>query len=247
MKKKPVINERVTIEGDVKVAKNVIINVGTTIYGPVEIKEGTYIGENVIIGHFQQNVIRKLVKFNNKNQDSANNYFTQKSDVLENKPKTMIGKNVIIRSGTIIYSEVEIGDDVNFGHNVLVREKTTIGNSTVVGTNTIIEGNVVIGSNCSIQSQVFIPLYSTIEDNVFLGPNCKLTNDKYVMRKEYPLKGPKIKHHVSIGANAVIMPDITIGENAIIGAGSVVTHYVPDGSIVFGVPAREYKNIRDGW
>jgi acetyltransferase-like isoleucine patch superfamily enzyme len=127
----------------------------------------------------------------------------------------------------------------------MLREETEIGKNSLIGTGTIIDGNVKIGDRVSIQSSVYIPTYTTIEDDVFLGPRCTLTNDKYVMRKEYDLMGPIIEAGSSIGANATILPGIRIGKGAIVGAGAVVTKDVPSRKIVTGVPAKIFKEVPD--
>jgi acetyltransferase-like isoleucine patch superfamily enzyme len=98
---------------------------------------------------------------------------------------------------------------------------------------------VVIGDNCKIKAFVFIPTGVTIEDDVFIGPNVTFTNDKYPKtRGVWELLEIRIKKGASIGANAIILPGLTIGEYALVGAGSVVTKDVPDYATVSGSPAR---------
>lgn len=157
-----------------------------------------------------------------------------------------IGKGCTIRSGTVIYSGVKIGDNFRSGHNVLIRENTKIGDNVLVGTNSVIDGDSKIGNNVSIQTGVYITRYTTIEDGVFLGPFCVTTNDKY-MKYGATLKGPVIRQRARIGANSTIMPGTTIGEGAIVGAGSVVTRDVPPYKVVIGVPASVIKDApREG-
>jgi acetyltransferase-like isoleucine patch superfamily enzyme len=152
-----------------------------------------------------------------------------------------IGRNCTIRSGTVVYSGVKIGDSFRTGHNVLIRENTTIGTGVLVGTNSVVDGDCTIGNKVSIQTGVYVTRYTVIEDGVFLGPCSVTTNDKY-MRYGATLKGPVIKEGARIGANATIMPGITVGPGAIVGAGSVVTRDVPPYKVVMGVPA---KVVRD--
>jgi acetyltransferase-like isoleucine patch superfamily enzyme len=151
-----------------------------------------------------------------------------------------IGSNSIIRSGTVIYSGVRIGDNFRSGHNVLIRENTEIGNNVLVGTNSVVDGDCQIGTNVAIQTGAYVTRYTVIEDGVFLGPHCVTTNDKY-MEYGRELKGPFIRRNVRIGANAIIFPGITIGKNAIVGAGAVVNKNVPPEDTVVGNPARSTK------
>ena len=154
----------------------------------------------------------------------------------------VIGKNAVIRSGSILYGNVTIGDHFITGHNVMIREETSIGNHVVVGTNSIIDGNCKIGNNVSIQSGVYVTWGVTIEDGVFMGPFSKTTNDKYPpARERSELVGPVLKRNCSIGSGAIILPGIIIGENSLIGAGSVVTKNVPPNVIAFGNPCRVIK------
>jgi UDP-3-O-[3-hydroxymyristoyl] glucosamine N-acyltransferase len=218
----------------VVIEKGVYLSQGTVIYGKALIKKGTYIGENCIIGHPQRDMLNKIAEER-----------IEKTELIG--PLVTIDEENIIRSGTIIYSDVYIGAHCQTGHNVLIRENTTLGEYTLIGTNSVIDGNVVIGNNVSIQSGVYIPLYSEIGDNVFMGPYSKLTNDKYMMRKQFDLKGPKIENYVSIGANAVILPNVTLKERTIVGAGSVVTRSTEEADIVIGNPAKILKKVPDDW
>ncbi|EJG08338.1 MAG: acyltransferase [Methanofollis liminatans] len=151
---------------------------------------------------------------------------------------TVIGKNAVLRTGTIIYCDVEIGDDFSSGHNVMIRERTKIGDHVAIGTSAVIEGDCVIGSNVSLQSMVYIPTNTFLGDHVFIGPNAVLTNDRYPPHGKPPLQGPVVRDGVSIGAGAVILPGITIGEGALVAAGAVVTHDVPARMMAIGSPAR---------
>lgn len=142
----------------------------------------------------------------------------------------------LIRSGTVIYSGVFVGDNFETGHNVLIRDPCTIGDNVRIGTGSIIEGHVRIGNNVNIQSMVYIPKKTEIDDDVFIGPCVVMTNDKYPPSGK--MLGPHICKGASIGANVTILPGIVIGEGALVGAGSVVTHNVPPRKTVKGNPAR---------
>lgn len=152
-----------------------------------------------------------------------------------------IGENPIIRPYSIIYSGVEIGDNFECGHNVVIREHTKIGDNTRVGTGSIIEGDVEIGDDVNIQSMVYIPKHTVIGNNVFIGPNAVFTNDKYPPHALGGLLGATVHDYASIGANATILPGVTIGDHAMIAAGAVVTIDVPPYTLAVGVPAKLCK------
>ncbi|MFA4877382.1 MAG: DapH/DapD/GlmU-related protein [Methanoregula sp.] len=160
----------------------------------------------------------------------------------ENMGKTaftgsIIGKNAVLRSGTIIYCDVIIGDNFQTGHNVMIREKTRIGSRVAIGTATVIEGNVSIGNDVSLQSMVYLPTDTRIGNNVFIGPNTVLTNDRYPPSGGQ-MVGPTVMDRAAIGANATILPGVCIGEDALVAAGAVVTRDVPDRMLAVGSPAR---------
>ncbi len=156
---------------------------------------------------------------------------------MRSKPP-ILGKNPLIRSNSIIYNDVEIGDNFKTGHGVTIREKTDIGDNVLIGTNTIIEGQCSIGNDVSIQSNVYIPTNTIIEDYVFIGPCACFTNDKYPIRVDFDLKGPIIKRGASIGANSTFLSNIEIGEGAMVAAGAIVTMDVPEYFLAIGAPAR---------
>jgi acetyltransferase-like isoleucine patch superfamily enzyme len=153
-------------------------------------------------------------------------------------PGTVIGRNAILRSGTIIYCDVTIGNDFSTGHNVLIREHTDIGDNVAIGSFSIIEGSCTFGSNNRIQSMVFIPTHTMIGTGVFIGPNAVLTNDRYPPTGKPELKGPVIGDNVTIGANATILPGVRLGKGCAVAAGTIVTKNIPDGVLAVGAPAR---------
>jgi acetyltransferase-like isoleucine patch superfamily enzyme len=154
-----------------------------------------------------------------------------------------IGERVIVRSGAVVYENVEIGDGCELGHSVLVREQSRIGRWTLIGSGTVIERGVVIGSRARIQSMAYIPNNTVIEDDVFIGPNAVITNDKYPPSGR--IAPVVIRRGAIIGANSTLIAGIEIGEGAVVAAGAVVTRSVPPGVVVAGVPARVVGSAED--
>ncbi|WP_434931427.1 WxcM-like domain-containing protein [Shewanella sp. HL-SH5] len=133
-----------------------------------------------------------------------------------------------------------IGNNTNVWQFCVVLPGAVIGSNCNVCANSLIENDVIIGDNVTIKSGVQIWDGIHVEDNVFIGPNVTFTNDKRPRSKVYPDAYLKtvVKKGSSIGANATILPGITIGENSMVGAGSVVTRNIPDNAIVMGNPAK---------
>ena len=140
-----------------------------------------------------------------------------------------IGENTIIWQFCVILKDAQIGKNCNINCNVFI------------------ENEVFIGDNVTIKPGVQIWDGITFEDSVFIGPNVTFTNDLFPRSKntEYDMKKTLVKKGASIGANATILGGVTIGENALVGAGSVVTKNIPANEIWVGNPAKFFKNIYD--
>lgn len=134
-----------------------------------------------------------------------------------------------------------IGKDTKIWQFCVVLDGAKIGAKCNICSHCFIENDVLIGDNVTVKGGVKLWDSITIEDNVFIGPNVTFTNDKLPRSKQYPDEFAKtiIKKNASIGGNATILPGITIGEFAMIGAGAVVTEDVKPYSTVVGNPARE--------
>jgi len=137
----------------------------------------------------------------------------------------------------------KIGIETVIWQYVVVLKGAVIGKNCNLNSHTFVENDVIIGDNVTLKCGVYVWDGTIIEDNVFIGPNATLSNDKYPKSKTKPSSFKKIvlKEGCSIGANATILPGITIGKNALVGAGAVVTKDVNENQIVIGNPAREIK------
>ena len=152
----------------------------------------------------------------------------------------------------------KIAADVKLGKNVKIFEFTNlygceIGDNSKVGAFVEIQKNAKIGKNVKVSSHTFICEGVTIEDDVFVGHNVSFINDKYPRstnrdgtpqtEADWKVVPTLVKRAASIGTSSTILCGVTIGENAIVGAGSVVTKDVPSNAIVAGVPARVVRNL----
>ena len=151
--------------------------------------------------------------------------------------ETRIGRAARIRSGSVIYARVDIGEDFETGHHVIVREENRIGSHCTVWNNSTIDYGCVIGDRVRIHCNIYLAQFTVIEDDVFLAPGVSIANDPHPICTKC-MQGPTIKKGARIGVNVTLLPLITIGEHALIGAGSVVTRDVSPGMAVAGNPAR---------
>jgi acetyltransferase-like isoleucine patch superfamily enzyme len=133
----------------------------------------------------------------------------------------------------------KIGNNTRIWQFCVILEDAKIGDNCNICMNVLIENDVQIGNNVTIKSGVQLWDGLRIEDDVFIGPNVTFTNDLVPRSKQYPDSFLKtiIKRGASIGANSVIIAGHTIGEYALIGAGSVVTKDIPNNTVWYGNPA----------
>ena len=153
---------------------------------------------------------------------------------------------------------ISVADDVKLGKDVKLANFVNlygcaIDDNTKIGTFVEVQKNAVIGRNCKIQSHTFVCEGVTIEDDVFVGHGVTFINDKYPRatngdgalqsEADWKVVPTIVKKGASIGSGSTILCNITIGENAIVGSGSVVTKDVPPNTIVAGNPARVVRKI----
>jgi len=152
--------------------------------------------------------------------------------------------------------DVKLGKNVKIYHKELVNlYGCTIGGNSKIGSFVEIQKDAKVGKNCKIEAFAFIPEGVVLEDEVFVGPHACFTNDRLPrattaegrlkLGEDWKVSKTIVKRRASIGANATIMCGITIGENSMIGAGSVVTKDVPANSIVAGNPAKIIGKVKD--
>lgn len=141
-----------------------------------------------------------------------------------------------------------IGEGTTIWQFSVVLAGACIGRDCNLNAHTLVEGGAVLGDRVTLKSGVYVWSGITLEDDVFCGPNATFTNDKIPRSKVYPDSFPKtlVKRGASIGAGAVILPGLVIGERAMIGAGAVVTRDVADDAVVVGNPAAPLSGKRAG-
>lgn len=225
------VAEKARIGNNVDVGKNVIIEdravIGNnvTLADNVVVREGAIVGSNAIIGY------RDI---------SPGQKSPAKAIVTE------IGKEVRVRTGSVIYVGTRIGANSMVGHNTVIRENTIIGHNSYIGSLTAIEGDTKIGNFVGIHTQCHITKFCDIGDYTFIAPLFVGANDQTMshMRAGHGtnLIGFTTEKYVRIAVAVTVLPGVRFGEGCIVGAGSVVTKDVPPYKTVMGVPARVVKD-----
>ena len=157
-----------------------------------------------------------------------------------------LGPGTIVSTGAIVFAGSHIGARVIVGDQACLRERCDIGDDVVIGRGALVENDTTIGALTRIQADAYITAYSTLEDKVFIAPRVITTNDNFMGRteKRHALrKGPTIRRGARVGAGAVLCPSVEIGEEAFVGAGSVVVKDVPPRVVVVGSPARILRDV----
>ncbi len=212
------------------------LGTGVVFGANVVVHEGTVIGDDVVI---QDGVI--LGKSPALHPRSA---AAAKAAGAPFEP-LVIGDGARICAQAILFAGARVGERSIVGDQSYIRERATVGSDTVIGRGTGVDNDVTIGSRVRIQSQVYLTAFSVVEDDVFVGPCAMTTNDDTIGRPgpEGQLRGPTLKRGCRVGGGAVLVPGVTVGEEAFVAAGAVVTNDVPPRAVVMGVPARVVRRV----
>lgn len=215
-------NHNVKISPSALIGKNVKIGDGSVIYDNVVIEDNVVIANDCVIG------------------EPLNDFYTNEQYV---NPKTVIGKNSLIRSHCILYAGSTFGNNFSTGHRVTIREEAHFGTNCRVGTLSDFQGYSNIGNNCWFHSNVFVCQRAEISNYVMVYPHVVMTDDPTPPSNIG--NGPIIHEYAQIGARSLLLPGVEIGEHALVGASSVVTTNIDAYQLVLGNPARPIKDTRE--
>jgi acetyltransferase-like isoleucine patch superfamily enzyme len=212
----------------------------------VKIGAGCRIGHHVVI--HDDTVIGDLVRVDDhaslgkRPMKAANSATTQEQEL----PPLTVGELAIVGTGVVLYRGAAIEGKVLMADLCTVRENVSIGRGTIVGRGVTVENFCTVGRYCKLESECYITAYSTLEDRVFIAPGVVTSNDNYVGRtaeRFKHFKGVTVRRGGRVGAGVVTLPGVTIGEDALVAAGSVVTHDVPPRTVVLGSPAKPWREV----
>jgi acetyltransferase-like isoleucine patch superfamily enzyme len=157
-----------------------------------------------------------------------------------------LGPGTVVSTGAIVFAGTRVGERVIVGDQACVRERCEIGDDVVIGRGSLVENDSTVGARTKIQAMAYITAYSSLEEDVFIAPCVQTSNDNFMGRtdRRHELrKGPTIRRGARVGVGAVLCPGVEIGEEAFVGAGTVVVEDVPPGMVVVGNPARMLREV----
>ena len=220
-----VIEESVCLGRGVQLGHNAVVHAGTVL------GDGVIVEANAVLGRLPRPAPTSV------NRAPAD------------LPPLSIGDGCIVGSGAVIYRGTTIGQQCLIADLSFVRENTVIGDYVIVGAHVTVENRVRIGDYTKVQTGAYITAATTIEDHVFIAPCVITTNDNYMGRTEERFKhwgGPVIRRGARVGADVTLLPNIEVGEEAFVAAGSVVTRDVPPKMLVMGTPAKPIRPVPPG-
>ncbi len=219
----------VVIEGDVVIGSNAVIGHHVVIRSGVRIGPRVRVGDHTVLGKLPSK--------------AANSATTGAGAVY---PPLEIGAACVIGAHCVIYRGASLAPDVFVGDLATIREEVAIGERTIVGRGVAIENKTRVGRRAKIETNAYITAMSEIGDYCFVAPGVVFTNDNFVGRTEERKKhfgGPKLLKGCRIGAGAVLLPGVTVGEDALVAAGALVTCNAPPRQILMGSPARVVRPV----
>jgi acetyltransferase-like isoleucine patch superfamily enzyme len=153
--------------------------------------------------------------------------------------ETLLASGVLVGTAAKLFAGLRVGENTLLGDRCMIREHTRIGEETVMGFAVLIDAGTQVGSRTRAIANCILTGY--VGDDVFLSVGATLVNDNTMGEsgfREESIRLPRVGHRARIGANATLLPGVEVGEDAVVGAGSVVTRSVDAGVLVMGVPAR---------
>jgi UDP-2-acetamido-3-amino-2,3-dideoxy-glucuronate N-acetyltransferase len=214
------VGDGVELPADVELGGNVVIHAGTVLEAGARLQDGAVVGKPLALG-------------------------PHSSASREPPPPAVIGAGATVAAGAVVVAGARIGARAFVGDQAHVRERAVVGEESAIGRGSQVDVDVTVGARVRVQTGCYLAGRSMVEDDVFVAPGVVTTNDRHATRHgpEYELEGAVLRRACRIGAGAVLLPGVEVGEEAFVGAGAVVTRDVPARTVVMGVPARVVREV----
>lgn len=214
--------------GNAVVEDDVILGAGVVIYDKVIIRRGVHIYDNTVLGRLPQ-----------------------VAGIIQRPPKAdltplEIGADSVIGANCVIYAGTSIGKNTLVGDLACIREECRIGNNVVLGRGVMLNYNIEVQDWVRIMDSSHFGGDMVIESDVFIGPHVSSANDNTIgLATQSVRRGAYIRRGASVGVGVILLANIEIGQQAIIGAGALVDSNIPARKIAYGVPARVVRDVPD--
>ncbi len=216
------LGDGVELPDGAEIGANVVIHAGTVLGEGVRIQDGAVLGKSPLLG--------------------------PRSRATPAKPEPLrVGPGAAICAGAVVLAGARIGERAVVGDQAHVRERAVIGAESVIGRGSAVDNDVTVGARVKVQTGCYLAAGGVVEDEVFVAPGVTTTNDHTMGRhdREHELRGAVLRRACRVGAAAVLLPGVEVGEEAFVAAGAVVVRDVPARAVVMGVPARRAREVPD--
>jgi acetyltransferase-like isoleucine patch superfamily enzyme len=219
----------------VALAADTYVGNGVTLYPGVAIEAGCVVLDGAVVGR---------IPISNA---------TTTRPISSQFGRVAIGSGSIVGANSVLYTDVRLGQQVLVGDLASIREGCVVGDRAIIGRGVMMLYNCAVGAYSRVQDQAHLVGDMQVAEHVFIGMQVVTTNDNDVYLRRFglatpnPNRGPAIRRYAAVGAGATILPNVEIGEGALVAAGAVVTRDVAPWTIVAGVPARVMRPVPDDW
>ena len=216
------LGEGVELPETVEIGGNVVIHRGTVVGPWSRLLDGAVLGKPLALG-------------------------PRSSAPREEPPPLVVGEGATVGAAAVVLAGARVGDRVVVADQAHVRERAVIGPESVIGRGAAVENDVEIGARVRVQTGAYLTAHTVVEDDVFLAPGCVTTNDDTMGRRApgAPLRGARLRRACRVGAGAVLLPGVEVGEEAFVAAAALVSRDVPPRTVVMGVPARPVGEVAE--
>jgi acetyltransferase-like isoleucine patch superfamily enzyme len=216
------LGDAVTLPDSAWVGGNVVIHDGTVVGENARIQDAAVLGKHLALGPAS----------------------TAPRDALS---PLELGERVTVGAGAVLLAGARVADGAVVGDRAHVRERALVGEGSVVGSGSAVDNDVTIGARVKIQTGCYLTAFSVLEDDVFVAPCVTTTNDNDMGRHERgaQLRGATLRRACRVGAGAILLPGIEVGEEAFVAAGALVTRDVAARTLVMGVPAKVVRDVEE--
>ena len=216
------LGDGVALPDSAWIGGNVVIHDGTVVGEAARIQDGAVLGKPLALGPASTAPRGEL-------------------------PPLELGEGAVVGANAVILAGARIGTAAVVGDRAHVRERAIVGDGSVVGSGSAVDNDVTIGARVKVQTGCYLTAFSVVEDDVFVAPCVTTTNDNDMGRHEHGvmLRGATLRRGCRVGAGAILLPGIEVGEEAFVAAGALVTRDVDPRTLVMGVPARVARQVED--